>query len=81
MRLHIRIPLALVLMACFGNGAFAAPMAASAARLDGPIIRVEGGCGPGGHRDHWGNCRPNYYPHPRPCPPYMHPTPYGCRPN
>jgi len=48
-----------------------------------PIVKVEGGCGPGWHRDRFGNCRPNYVPPPRyyRCPPYYHPTPYGCRPN
>lgn len=48
----------------------------------GPIIKVEGGCGPGGHRDRFGYCRPNGYYAPPPryyrCPPYTHPTPYGC---
>jgi hypothetical protein len=50
-----------------------------------PIVKVEGGCGPGGHRDRFGYCRPNYPPPPPPayygCPPYTHPTPYGCRRN
>ena len=52
----------------------------------GSIINVEGGCGPYGHRDPYGRCRPNRPPPPPPgyyrrCPPGLHPTPYGCRPN
>jgi hypothetical protein len=49
-----------------------------------PIVKVEGGCGPYGHRDRFGYCRPNRPPPPPGyyrCPPYTHPTPYGCRPN
>ena len=45
------------------------------------IMQVSGGCGPNGHRDGYGNCRPNYRPNYRACPPGYHPTPYGCRRN
>ncbi len=52
------------------------------------ITRVEGGCGPGGHRTPYGNCVPNGYgygygrPVYRGCPPGYHLNPYGrCRPN
>lgn len=51
--------------------------------LDNGITRVEGGCGPGGHRDPYGRCVPNFRPrYYRACPPGMHLNPYGhCRPN
>ncbi|MGA7805713.1 GCG_CRPN prefix-to-repeats domain-containing protein [Bradyrhizobium sp.] len=41
---------------------------------DGAIIRVAGGCGPGGHRGPYGGCRPMYN-----CPPGWHSGPYGRR--
>ena len=47
------------------------------------IVKVEGGCGPGGFRDRYGVCRPKGYVYRRPvyraCPPRMHMTRYGCR--
>ena len=46
-----------------------------------PIELASGGCGPGGHRDAYGYCRPNARPIYRRCPYRYHPTPYGCRPN
>ena len=58
--------------------------AASAPALPtGGIELIAQGCGPGGHRDRFGYCRPNYAPPPRyrGCPPAYHPTPYGCRRN
>lgn len=50
---------------------------------DTAIQLVSGGCGPYGHRDFRGFCRPNgpppgFY---RRCPFGFHPTPYGCRRN
>jgi hypothetical protein len=36
------------------------------------IIRVAGGCGPGGHRGPYGGCRPMYN-----CPAGWHSGPYG----
>ena len=50
---------------------------------DSGITRVEGGCGPGGHRDYYGRCVPNFRrPIYRACPPGFHLNPYGrCRPN
>ncbi len=50
---------------------------------DGGVIKVEGGCGPGGHRGPNGLCYPNYQrPIYRGCPPGFHINPYGrCRPN
>jgi hypothetical protein len=54
----------------------AAPVAPPVAPPDhagsGSIILVEGGCGPNGHRDYYGYCRPNYYRAWRPCPPGYH---------
>ena len=51
--------------------------------LDNGIVHVEGGCGPGGHRNPYGRCVPNFRrPFFRGCPPGMHINPYGrCRPN
>lgn len=45
------------------------------------IQLVSGGCGPRGHRDRFGYCRPNRPPPRayRQCPRGFHPTPYGCR--
>ena len=67
-----------------GSAAQAMPVL-PAGPQDTGIIRVEGGCGPGGHRTPYGRCVPNFY-RPRPfyraCPPGMHINPYGrCRPN
>ena len=54
----------------------------TAGPFDSGIVRVEGGCGPGGHRGPYGRCYPNYNRGFRGCPPGFHPTPYGrCRPN
>ena len=53
----------------------------------GSIVEVSGGCGPGGHRDFYGRCVPNFRPFYRPvyraCPPRFHLGPYGgrCFPN
>ncbi len=68
-----------------GSGANAMPLP-PVAQADGSITRVEGGCGPGGHRTPYGNCAPNYGGYGRPiyrgCPPGFHINPYGrCRPN
>lgn len=62
-----------------GFGAAALPPAGSPAAVE----QVSGGCGPGGHRDGYGNCRPNRPPPGayRRCPPGFHPSPYGCRRN
>ena len=60
-------------------GVTAAPSVPSA-----PIVLAEGGCGPGGFRDRFGQCvfrRPPPRPIYRGCPRFAHPTPYGCRPN
>ena len=48
---------------------------------DSAVVLVEGGCGPGGHRDRYGNCRPNFRPpYRRPCPPRMFLDRFGhCR--
>ena len=57
----------------------------------GNVTLVDGGCGgpeffraPNGvcyhKRPHYGP-PPGYYHHYRACPPGLHPTPYGCRPN
>ncbi len=62
-------------------GAQAAPSGVVAPGVSGGIELVSGGCGAGGHRDGYGHCRPNYRPEYRRCPPYTHPTPYGCRRN
>ena len=40
------------------SGAQAMPLASVHTR-DGMIIKVEGGCGPGLHRDRFGACRPH----------------------
>lgn len=71
---------------CSTSSVHAAP--GMALPRSGSIELVSGGCGPGGHRDPYGYCRPNGpygYGYGRPvyrgCPPGMHPTPYGCRPN
>jgi hypothetical protein len=47
----------------------------------GPHVElVRDGCGPERFRDRFGYCRPyGYRPLPPRCPPYTHPTPYGCR--
>ena len=65
-------------------GAQAAPAFGGMSTGTSPIVKVEGGCGPYGHRDRFGYCRPNRPPPPPGyygCPPYTHPTPYGCRRN
>ena len=85
-RLPIKTVFALTLAVGFGFGLTAvraAPVAAGRIAPGAGIVLVEGGCGPGGHRDRFGYCRPNYVPPPRyyRCPPYYHPTPYGCRPD
>ena len=51
----------------------------SAVTASSDIDLVAQGCGPGGFRDRFGRCvgRPVY----RRCPPGLHPTPRGCRPN
>ena len=47
------------------------------------ITLVAQGCGPGGVRGRYGRCVYRRPPPPpmRRCPPGMHPTPGGCRPN
>ena len=71
--------------ACFGS--VSAAQAANglaglsaAPTVDASITLVSGGCGPGGFRDRFGYCRPRFA-RARFCPPYTHPTPYGCRRN
>lgn len=51
--------------------------------LDSGITTVAQGCGPGGHRDYYGRCVPNFRgPGFRACPPGFHLSPYRvCRPN
>ena len=68
-----------------GSTANAMPLA-PVGQTDSGITRVEGGCGPGGHRTPYGNCVPNgVYARPpvyRGCPYGYHMNPYGhCRPN
>ena len=65
-----------------GAGAQAMPVL-TPGPLDSGITRVEGGCGPGGHRGPDGRCYPNFRrPYYRACPPGFHLNPYGhCRPN
>ncbi|HEX3954198.1 MAG TPA: hypothetical protein VHW90_11530 [Stellaceae bacterium] len=45
--------------------ALPANAAPALARADAPtasnVIEVSGGCGPAGHRNPWGYCRPNHY--------------------
>jgi hypothetical protein len=60
--------------------------AQAAAGFEGPQIGashvqlVRDGCGPGRFRGPAGYCRRmGYRPPPPRCPPYTHPTPYGCR--
>jgi hypothetical protein len=87
MEAKIKSFFALTLAAGLGLGASAAAAAPSntnAPDLNAGIILVEGGCGPYGHRGPDGYCHPNRPPPPeyyRRCPPYFHPTPYGCRPD
>jgi hypothetical protein len=86
---QIRTLFALTLAAGLGLGLANAQAATSlpgagSTGVNSPIVKVEGGCGPYAHRDRFGYCRPNYPPPPPRyyrCPPYMHPTPYGCRPD
>ena len=65
------------------QAAHAAPGLGSVTGGNDLLVQVEGGCGPYGHRDGYGYCRPNRPPPPyrRFCPPGMHMTPYGCRYN
>lgn len=45
---------------------------------DSAIVAVRDGCGPGGHRDRFGRCVPNYRPYYAPPPrPYYRPCPPG----
>ena len=45
-----------------GGGAEAMPLAPGAVALDGSAITlVRDGCGPFGHRSHYGYCKPNGY--------------------
>jgi hypothetical protein len=60
--------------------------ALAATGFEGPQVSssniqlVRDGCGPGRFRDRAGYCRRmGYRPPPPRCPPYTHPTPYGCR--
>ena len=89
------LPFAAVLpakaMAPAGGLAGIALGTASDAAPDGAIVSVRDGCGPGGHRDPYGRCVPNYRPYygppPRPfynpCPPGFHfgPRAGRCFPN
>jgi hypothetical protein len=83
----MRKVLALAIVATVGLAAANEAQAMAAfgvPQTDGSSIQlVSGGCGPGGFRDRFGYCRPRGYypPPPRRCPPYTHPTPYGCRRN
>ena len=71
---------ALMLGLGVAGAAQAAPLTLPTAPSPG-IENVMQGCGPYGHRDRYGYCRPNGY-RPRPaCPPGWHLTPYGCRRN
>ena len=65
-----------------GTAAEAMPALQSGA-VDNGITQVAGGCGPGGHRNGYGRCVPNFRGgFRRGCPPGMHPIGYGrCRPN
>ncbi len=78
-----RLVLAGLMMAGMAAGASAQAMAVlPAGPTDDGITRVEGGCGPGGHRTPYGRCVPNGGRFYRACPPGMHLNPYGrCRPN
>ncbi len=72
-------------------GAGLAGLAALGAAPDAAIVSVRDGCGPGGHRDPYGRCVPNYRPYYgppprpfyRPCPPGFHfgPRAGRCFPN
>jgi hypothetical protein len=59
-------------LALLTTGAQAMPLAAIDASNGAVIIQVAQGCGPGGHRGHFGHCRPLYD-----CPPGWHSGPYG----
>jgi hypothetical protein len=66
--------------ALFGTAVSASAMPVPPVTTDaGGIVQVAGGCGPGGHRNPWGACVPNYRPVYRACPPGMHLGPYGGR--
>ena len=87
MRTLALIALAAALPAAGVASAQAMPLPAPAG-TGGGIVEVSGGCGPGGHRDFYGRCLPNYYrPFYRPvyrvCPPGFHLGPYRgrCFPN
>ena len=86
MRTFALIALAAALPAAGMASARAMPLPALAG-ADGGIVEVSGGCGPGGHRDFYGRCLPNYRPLYRPvyraCPPGFHLGPYRgrCFPN
>ncbi len=78
----------LVLATAVTVAAMAAGMTAQAmpiplaSQQDTSIVRIADGCGPGGHRDGFGRCVPNYRRFYRGCPPGFHLNPYGrCRPN
>ena len=68
----------LVLAAAVSIGAITAGASAQAMSvlpsgpLDNGITRVEGGCGPGGHRDPYGRCVPNFRRPLLPCLPARH---------
>ena len=65
--------LGLVMAAALISPTYAAPAAIPATSTGGPVILVEGGCGPDHHRDERGYCRPNWREWGgRACPPGWH---------
>jgi hypothetical protein len=73
-----------IILLASASSANAAPLSMPGPSGDPAIVRVEGGCGPGGFRAENGGCYPRRPPpryYERGCPPGTHPTPYGCRRN
>jgi hypothetical protein len=70
----MKMILGMVMAVALLGSAQAAQFSAPEMTGSGSIILIEGGCGPGGHRDYNGYCRSNYreWDYGRACPPGWH---------
>ena len=61
LRFAAPLAMAIAVLASAGSPVKAAPTAMPAGiAITSDVVEVSGGCGPGGHRNPWGYCRPNY---------------------
>ncbi len=72
MKILVAAAFAVCLSVVAGSASQAMPLAPLDRAASADIIRVAGGCGPGGHRGPYGGCRRMYN-----CPPGWHSGPYG----